>query len=65
MNGKHSKREDNEYVRMGTYRVFMFVEPLGGSCISASRQRTRKDWTIKSIVTEQYPLAEKVVLGDG
>ena len=29
MNEKHSKREDNEYVRKGTCSIFMFVEPLG------------------------------------
>jgi hypothetical protein len=43
----------------------MFVEPLGGrryGCVS--RQRTKKDWAreVKSIVREQYPDAEKVVL---
>jgi hypothetical protein len=65
MNEHHSKREDNEYVRKGTSSVFMFVEPLGGKrYVSASPQRTRKDWAreVKFIVTEQYPLAEKVVL---
>jgi hypothetical protein len=65
MNEKHSKREDNEYIRKGTCSVFMFVEPLGGRrYVSASGQRTRKDWAreVKSIVMEQYPLAEKVVL---
>jgi recombinational DNA repair ATPase RecF len=43
----------------------MFVEPLGGRrYVSASAQRTRQDWAreIKSIVNEQYPRAEKVVL---
>ena len=52
-------------VRKGTCSVFMFVKPLGGMRhVCASRQRTRKDWAreIKSIVTEQYPHAEKVVL---
>jgi hypothetical protein len=65
MNDHHGKREDNEYVRKGTCSVFMFVEPLGGRRYAcASRQRTRKDWAreVKSIVTEQYPLADKVVL---
>ena len=60
MNERHCRREDNEYVRKGTCSVFMFVEPLGGKrYVSASRQRTRE---VKSIVTEQYPQAEKVVL---
>jgi hypothetical protein len=65
MNEKHSKREDNGYARKGTCSVFMFVEPLGGRrYVCASRQRTRKDWAreVKSIVTEQYPMADKVVL---
>jgi hypothetical protein len=65
MNEHHGKREDNEYVRKGTCSVFMFVEPLGGKrYVSASRQRTKKDWAgeVKSIVTEEYPEAEKVVL---
>jgi hypothetical protein len=65
MNEHHSKREDNEYIRKGTCSVFMFVEPLGGRrYVSASERRTRQDWAreVKSIVTEQYPRAEKVVL---
>jgi hypothetical protein len=65
VNEKHNRREDNEYVRKGTCSVFMFVEPPGGSrYVCASRQRTRKDWAreVKSIVMEQYPLAEKAVL---
>jgi hypothetical protein len=65
MNEKHSKREDSEYVRKGTCSVFMFVEPLGGRrYVCASGQRTRKDWAreVKSIVMEEYPRAEKVVL---
>jgi hypothetical protein len=43
----------------------MFVEPLGGKrYVSASRKRTRWDWTreVKLIVMEQYPHAEKVVV---
>jgi hypothetical protein len=43
----------------------MFVEPLGGGRhVSASRRRRRKDWAreVKSIVSEQYPVAEKVAL---
>jgi hypothetical protein len=65
MNEHHGKREDNEYVRKGTCSVFMFVEPLGGRrYVSASARRTRQDWAreVKSIVSGQYPLAEKVVL---
>jgi hypothetical protein len=65
MNEHHGKREDSEYVRKGTCSVFMFVEPLGGRrYVAASERRTREDWAreVKSIVTEQYPQAEKVVL---
>jgi hypothetical protein len=65
MNEHHSKREDNEYVRKGTCSVFLFVEPLGGRrYVAASERRTRQDWAreVKSIVMEQYPQAEKVVL---
>jgi hypothetical protein len=43
----------------------MFIEPLGGRRSgSASEQGTREDWAgeVKSIVREQYPQAEKVVL---
>jgi hypothetical protein len=46
-------------------RGVMFVEPLGGRWyISASRQRARQDWAreVKTIVTEEYPQPEKVVL---
>jgi hypothetical protein len=56
----------DEYVRKGACSVFMFVEPLGGrGYASASRQRTGKDWAreMKPIVKEQYPDAEKAVLG--
>jgi hypothetical protein len=46
----------------------MFEDPLGGRrYVCASRQRTRKDWgrEVKSIVREQYPDAEKEILGKG
>jgi hypothetical protein len=65
MNERHSRREDSEYVRGGTCSVFMFVEPLEGRrYVSAPERRTRQDRAreVKSIVTGQYPLAEKVVL---
>jgi hypothetical protein len=65
MNEHHSKREDSEYVRKGSCSVFMFVEPLGGRrYVSALERRTRQDWAreVKSIVSERYPRAEKVVL---
>jgi hypothetical protein len=52
-------------VNMGFCNSLSYVEPLGGKrYVSASPRRTRQDWAkeIKSIVTEQYPQAEKVVM---
>jgi recombinational DNA repair ATPase RecF len=43
----------------------MFVELLGGRrYVAVSERRTKQDWAreVKSIVTEQYPQAEKIVL---
>jgi hypothetical protein len=59
MNERHSKREDNEYIRR------VYVEPLDGRrYISASSRRTGKNWAreVKSIVTDQYLRTDKVVL---
>jgi hypothetical protein len=66
MNEHHAKREDSEYERKGTCRVFMFMEPLGGRrYVTASRRRTRGDWAreVKAIVMEEYPRSEKVIQG--
>jgi transposase len=65
MTAKHNRREDSEYVRCGTCSIFIFNEPLGGKrYVSAQEHRTKKDWAfeIKSLLTKQYPDAEKVVL---
>jgi len=62
---EHCRREDYEYERKGTCSIFMWNEPLGGKRrVSASYQRTRRDWAgeVKTLLTEHYPYAEKVVL---
>jgi hypothetical protein len=65
MTARHNRREDSEYIREGTCRLFMFNEPLGGKrYVSARERRTKKDWAgeIQSLVTKRYPDAEKIVL---
>jgi transposase len=65
MTVRHNRREDSEYIRCGTCSVFMFNEPLGGKRqVSVQEHRTKKDWAyeIKSLLTKQYPDAEKIVL---
>jgi hypothetical protein len=65
MTAKHNRREDSEYVRCGTRGIFIFNEPPGGKrYVSAQEHRTKKDRAceIKSLLTKQYPDAEKVVL---
>ncbi|MGI6451293.1 MAG: IS630 family transposase [Desulfitobacteriia bacterium] len=60
-----AERVDNEYIRKGTCSIFLFTEPLSGwRRAEANEHRTRIDWAleIKWLLTEQYPLAEKVVL---
>lgn len=60
-----AERIDNEYIRKGTCSIFLFTEPLNGwRYAEAHEHRTRKDWAskIQWLLTEQYPLAEKVVL---
>ena len=61
----HCECEDYEYIRKGTCSIFMWKEPLTGKrYVSASYRRTRQDWAreVKSILTERYPEAKKVVL---
>ena len=60
-----AERIDNEYVRCGTCSIFLFTEPLNGwRYADAQKHRKKTDWArqIKWLLTEQYPLAEKVVL---
>ena len=59
------KREDYQYIRIGTCSIFIFSEPLAGwRYAEAFPQRTKKDWAqrIQWLLNEQYPKAEKVVL---
>ena len=58
-------REDYEYVRHGTVNLFMMSEPLTGRRhVRVTDRRTKKDFaeTIKELVEERYPHAEKIVL---
>jgi hypothetical protein len=59
------RREDYEYLRLGTCSIFIFTEPLSGwRYAQAFPPRTKKDWAlrIKWLLDEQYPQVEKVVL---
>ena len=56
---------DYEYERSGTANNFMFTEPLGGwRKVSVRESKTKQDWAheIKSLLDEDYPEAEMVVL---
>ena len=58
-------REDYEYERKGTANVFMACEPLAGKRhVRVTERRTALDFaeTIRLLVDEWYPEAEKVVL---
>lgn len=59
------EKYDTEYERNGTASIFMAFEPLQGlRFTSVGEQRTKKDWAefIKSLVDNQYPNADKVIL---
>jgi DDE superfamily endonuclease len=61
----HPRREDAEYGRQGTASIFLYCEPLTGWChVQARERRTRVDWahTIRELLDEHYPAAERVVL---
>jgi hypothetical protein len=61
----HPRREDAEYGRNGTASIFLYCEPLTGWChVQARERRTRVDWahTIRELLDERYPTAERVVL---
>jgi hypothetical protein len=56
---------DTEYERNGTCDIFMFVAPLEGwRRAEITEQRRRKDWAEqeKTLVDEDFPLAEKILL---
>ena len=57
--------EDYQYIRNGTASIFLFTEPLAGwRYADAQERRTAQDWTkqIEWLLTEQYPVAKRVVL---
>ena len=59
------KRVDNEYKREGTCSIFIYTEPLAGwRYAEAFKRRTKVDWahTVKWVLDNQYPDAEKVIL---
>ncbi|MDR2742664.1 MAG: hypothetical protein LBB98_11005 [Treponema sp.] len=55
---------DTEYVRNGTWDIFMFVDPLEGwRKAEITEQRTRKDWVeqVKKLVDEDFIRPNTVV----
>ncbi len=59
------RRYDYEYERAGTASVFLFTEALGGwRRVTVRERRTAVDWAgeVRSLLEEEYPGAEKVVL---
>jgi hypothetical protein len=60
-----AKREDYEYSRQGTCNLFLKVEPLRGwRRVQVTDRRTKLDFAeqLRSLVDEDYPEAERVVL---
>lgn len=58
-------REDYVYERNGVAVNFMFTEPLGGwRKVTVRQRKTAVDWAqeMKTLLDEDYPAAEKVVL---
>ena len=59
------RKEDYEYSRKGVCSVFVWSQPLAGRRrVHARPRRTRVDWAheIKTLLTVDYPDADKVVL---
>ena len=59
------RRYDYEYERAGTASVFLFTEALAGwRRVTAHERRTAVDWAeeVRSLVDDEYPDAERVVL---
>jgi hypothetical protein len=59
------RRIDYEYERRGTADLFLWYEPLTGRRhVRVTERRTRVDWahTVRELVDEHYPAAEKIVL---
>lgn len=60
-----AERVDYEYERNGTAANFMFTEPLGRwRKVNVRERKTSVDWAheIKTLLKEDYPQAEKVLL---
>ena len=58
--------EDYQYIRNGTASIFLFAEPLAGwRSADAQERRTAQDWAkqIEWLLTKQYPMAKKIILG--
>ena len=61
----HPVRSDYEYQRNGTANIFLFTEPLKGwRRVSIRERKTRRDWAteIRTLLAEDYPEAERVIL---
>lgn len=59
------EKYDTEYERNGTANIFLYIEPLQGTFVTkVTEQRTKPDWarTIKELVDERYPDAQKITL---
>ena len=59
------EKYDTEYERNGTANIFLYIEPLKARFVTkVTEQRTKPDWaaTIKTLVDDQYPDVEKIVL---
>lgn len=60
-----AQREDYEYVRKGSYSIFLFTEPLvGWRHVQACERRTKVDWAlqIQELLDLHYPEAKRVWL---
>ena len=58
-------RHDYEYVRNGVANLFMCFEPLASRLeVKVTARRTKVDWarSVRELVDEHYPHAERVVL---
>lgn len=60
----HPQRFDYEYVRCGTYNVFMASEPLTGSRFTeVTETKTKADWArFVEEISMRYPQAERITL---
>lgn len=59
------EKYDTEYERNSTANIFLYIEPLKARFVTTvTAQRTKPDWaaTIKTLVDDQYPDVEKIVL---